>query len=411
MIGYPMQALEAVESEYCIFAAQKLVNLLGHLVLKDKTQRIALAGAYYTLAMQSKISPNQSKLYLNSAIAVLKKMGPENQTSLWRFQLAKAYFKRAELAEAKCAFSLAALDYHHAVIVLEQPESNMHGSDQDNLLFAQAAISIADIIVRESIQDPQLGFYHPVDYLQAALARLTQVVTKDDTVRNLEAYAYQITGMTLSNHDFEKALDAFRCALFMTFKTNQIRISSILADLYLFLGLLYEKEYWNCPIRDISEDRLEHAALYFSLSLFFTQNDIESLKGDIVELDTLFDVIYRALDPYLCPISHAGICDLIDALIFIYSCLAETGASNVDHLKGDRLAYSAILDAYAQHIDWLLREAHHKQSPRAKTVEILDPFPIDTQLQMSDILPSIKNIKANNVYYLTTRSIPRTEKF
>jgi len=392
---------KGIDPNYPILAAQKFIQLFEQVPRPNEEQRAILAAAYYTLATQQNISCNRSKMHVNAAIVLLKNINIKNRKANWNSQIAHAYFKRAEILEERSSFQLASRDYQHAIQALERAHSGLAIEDDDRLLLAQSAISIADLIVNEQIEvnNKALELSHPLFYINKALEHLAQTTDMSDDIWATLAYAHQTAGLALGPQYFEEAKEAFRIALLMAFKTENVRICPLLADIYTCLGLLYEQRYQSCPIEKISNNMLDHAILYFGFSLLFTpdEND-EDPEDDITVLESLFEMIYRILDPYLSPLSYRINCDLIDALIYAYMCV------NDQVLPNQSLAYQLnqpdALDTYAQHIYWLIIEAYHKQNPGSGLLELSDPAEVDIIPNTQTILAILQNHSIDNVYYL-----------
>ncbi len=387
-----------------VLAAERFIHLFEQIKSYSEEQNATLAAAYYTLANQQDISGNKSRMHVNSAITLLKKINIENRKDNWNSQLAHAYFKRAEILEEKNSFALATVDYEEAIKVLEQPDSALMLSDEDRILLAQAAISIADLIVNEELETDKGKLSHPLFYINTALEHLAEVSETDDDIWATHAYAHQIAGIALSQYHFEEAKEAFRIALLMAFKSETVRICPLLADIYTCLGLLYEQQYQICPIELAPDYLLDHAMIYFGLSVLFNPNEIDEKEDDFFALESLFEMIYRVLDPYLYPLSHRVTCDLVDALIYAYMCVVDKVLPNeaLEH----QLNQSETLDTYAQHIYWLVIEAYCKKHPRAKRIEIISQNDKDLKLEMSDILKALQNIHSDNVHYLSEKKVP-----
>jgi len=385
---------------YPLSAAHKFIHLYDHLKRPNEEQRAILATAYYTLATQNNISCHRQKMHVNSAITLLKNIKTQKRGNQWGSQIARAYFKRAELLEAKEAFTLATNDYVDAIAVLEQFENEKSLDDTDRLLIAQSAISIADLIVNEQIDDKALNLNHPLYYINKALENLRELSESNDDILSTYAYAHQIAGISLSVFHFEESKEAFRVALLMAFKTETMGISPLLTDIYTCLGLLYEQQYESCPIKKVPEYLLDHAMIYFGLALLFSPRETENDDEEVLTLDSFFDLIYRVLNPYISSLSYALTCDLIDAVIYAYSCIINKTLPN--KILQDELSQPDTLNSYAQHLYWLVSEAYRKKNPRVALnfLEILPAAEYENRLYAEDILSIIQEKKANNVYYL-----------
>lgn len=363
-----------------------------------------LATAHYTLATQNNISCHRQKMHVNSAITLLKNIKIQKRGDHWGSQIARAYFKRAELLEAKEAFALATNDYKEAILVLEQFENETILDDTDRLLISQAAISIADLLVNEQIDDTALNLNHPLFYINKALEYLRELKESNDEILSTYAYAHQIAGISLSVHHFEESKDAFHVALIMAFKTETMNICPLLADIYTCLGLLYEQQYENWPvIKKAPEYLLDYAMVYYGLALLFNPNEDDNNDEDVLTLESLFDLIYHVLDPYISPLSYQITCDLIDALIHAYFCIVNETLPN--KILQKELRQPETLNTYAQHIYWLVSEAYCKKNPRMGLtfLNVISYAGHEHRLYADDILSIIQYKKVNNVYYLPTR--------
>ncbi len=382
-----------------VLAAQKFIRLFKEIKNTNEEQKAMLAAAHYTLATLQNISTNQNKMHINAAIALLKKINMNKRKDNWNSQIAHAYFKRAELLEEKNTFTLAIEDYNQVIFVLEENKSATQLDDEDRLLLAQSAISIADLIVNEQITD-KTELPHSLFYINKSLEHLAKISNYDDDVLITEAYAHQIAGLALSHH-FEEAKEAFRIALLTAFRTETLRIFPLLADIYTCLGLLYEQHYQRCPIQKTPTILLDQAMIYFNLSLLFNPSELEEKEDSASILESLFEMVYRILDPYLPSLPYQVTCDVIDALIYIYIYNLDNTLPNQELTQ--QLKEPETLDAYAQHLYWLVVEAYRKKHPRTELYEMNYPSKMDIALETSDILNKIQNIRMNNVYYLKNR--------
>lgn len=389
--------------EKSIDAAEKVIALFHHVVDPTEEQKATLASAYYTLAIQPKLSHSRSKMYLNSAIALLQNL--EERKSDWNVQIARAYFNRAENLESEGAFILAVTDYLHAIEVLNHLDVLTEMDDDDRVLMAQACISIADLIVNDQVTKQDLPIFHPLFYVNTALEYLNKVDDLDEDIWIIRSYAHQIAGISLSATDFRDAEIAYHLALHMAFHADPENACPVLADIYTCLGLLFEQKYQANPIQKTPYVLYEQGSIYFSMSLLFSPNDplTEDLdtpndSEDILVLESLFEMIYRVLDPYLSPLPQQNICDLIDALIYVYTCLSDKALPN--QALSQHLSQSTTLDTFAQHLYWLVTEAYRKNHPGAELLEISDPTTIDISIDRAEIMNMLKNKNQENICYL-----------
>jgi hypothetical protein len=370
--------------------------------ISENTENLALAAAHYTLSTQNNLSCHRQKMHVNSAITLLKKIKTQKRGNQWGSQMARAYFKRAELLAATESFVLATNDYQEAITVLEQFEDAKILDNQERLLIAQSAISIADLLVNEEIDDKALNLNNPLFYINKALEYLAELSETDD-VLYAYAYAHQIAGVILSVCHLEESKEAFQVALRMAFKTKTIEISPLLADIYTCLGLLYEQQYEACAIKKDSEQLLDYAMIYFGIALLFSPTETDNDDAEILELDSLFELIHRVLDPYVFSFSYPITCDFIDALVYAYGCMINKMLPNKSLEK--ELDTHDAQNNYVQHLYWLAFEAHCKKNPRIGSA-FLDVFSRQSEYRLyaDDILSIIQQKYLNNVYYLPDRT-------
>ena len=63
---------------------------------------------------------------------------------------------------------------------------------------------------------------------------------------------------------------------------------------------------------------LDQAMIYFGLSLLFSPSESDEREDESSILESLFEMVYRVLDPYLAPLPFQATSDIIDALICLY---------------------------------------------------------------------------------------------
>ncbi len=386
-----------------VVAAQKYIRLFEEVKHPNSEQRAMLAAAFYTLSTEKNISSNRCRLHLNATISLLKQITISERSPNWANQIARAYFKRAELLEEKAQFILAIQDYRHAMEVLELQEEEYLLQDEDRVLLAQAAISIADILVNEEIEISSLEevtLLHPLFFINRALEHLEEISEVDEEIWVIHAYAHQIAAIALSIAHFEEAKEAFRISLLMAYKTEGNRICSLLADTYTCLGALYEEEYLRCPIQNTPDNLFQHSTLYFGLSLLFNPSEESEKENDTATIESLFEMIYRVLDPYLVPLSYQAMCDLIDALIYAYLCVLAKALPN--QVLQVQLNEPHMLDTLAQHIYWLVVEAYRRQHSHLNMIEIIPPFEPNIEVDLDQIQALLENEPLNNVCYFPT---------
>lgn len=391
---------ECLSQDSNIQAALRVIALLRHIKVLNEEQQSILASAHYTLALQNDISLPRSKMHTNTAIALLQNIkNPDCQNTI---QLANAYFKRAEILELEESFSNASKDYLKAIEIFQELSSNTELLEEDILLLAQAAISIADLIVHENILDCQLKHSHPLYYINKALEYLARIQRNDDELWITLAYAHQIAGLVLYEEDSLEATEAFRSALSMAFKAEPKSACLMLGEIYQNMGLSYQFSHLNTALHKNSYCTQENAIIYFGTAKFFESG--ENLKMEDIHhlLDSLYDTIYRVLDPFLSsPLSSTVLHDFIDALIFGYYCISTNSLPN--QLLCQTLQETELMGIYAHHIYCLITEAYRRENPNGRLLELADPKTVDLSLDITNILDSILNAnqeKNSNIIYL-----------
>lgn len=394
---------------YPVNVAQKFISLYQQVLHPNEEQSSVVAAAHYSLASQQNISLNRSKMHVNSAISLLKKINAQERKDNWHSQIARAYAKRAELLEEKSDFPAACLDYQRACDALHLPSS-----DYDRLLFAQCSISIADLIINEQIDANDLktmNLGHPLLYVNRALDQITEIVEIDDNVLTTQAYGLQIAGIILGENYFEDAIEAYETAVLLSLKTESLPVTTLLADIYACYGMLYEERLEKCPIKKVPVNLIENAMIYFGMSLLFCPDEQEGFyeqydekESDFIILESLFEMIYRVLDPYLIPISPKVTRDLIDALIHAYLCVIEKELPN--NALTLHLNNPSTLNTFAQHIYWLVQEYYRKTSTDTRLLDIASAHHSENTLHWQDIYDDIERLQekplfnSNNIVYL-----------
>jgi tetratricopeptide (TPR) repeat protein len=402
-----------------IYHAQRFIKLFHQVESPNEEQRLMLAAAHYMLANQLDISLPLCRFHANSAVTVLQNI--QNKKESWQSQIAQAYFRRAELLEEENAYCAASHDYQRAIEAIENqalletdpPQdaipifdkvkaSYRAGlSDHDKLMLSKCAISIADLIINDQITYQQVKHAHPLFYINKALEYLNEIQEHDEEMFAIQSYAHQLAGIALNVCDFDASKGALQEALHMAFKSDPDKTYHLLTDIYNCLGLLYESKFKNNIIQNPKYVDLDEAMIYFGIALLFTKtyadDDEEENDQNILDLESLFEIIYRVLDPFLPSLSKSLLFNLIDGLIFAYMGLLEDNLPN-EHLKLV-LNNSETLDIFAQHIYWLVTEAYHKNYSPYTTLTIFDPNTIDTRLDQKQLMAVIKN-NTNNVHYM-----------
>jgi len=377
-------------------AANRFVDLFHHVIGPSEEQRALVAAAHYTLATANDISHTRAKMHTNSAITILKSI--KNRKKEWDSQIAEAYYKRAELFEKDCSFIAALQDYQHAINVFNKHDDFHCVEDKDKLLIAQCSISISDLLLHEQIKFENKKFSHPLFYVNQALECLSSIDDFSEDTWVTLAYGHQIAGIALSTINFQNAIQAFRTSLEVTFEADPMIASPILSEVYSCLGLLHEQHFQECPIqKKASFELIDNAMVYFGMALLF--NPVNFKSSDNLSLQSLFDLIHRALDPYLPPISSPVMHNFIDGLLFAYYCLIDHKLPN--QYISEELSLPQNLNSFAQHIFWLVSETFHREYPNARLLDIADPKNVDLSLDTNDLIRSLMNPIPQNVHYLT----------
>lgn len=385
--------------DYSVQAAKKYITLFYQVATPNEEQQSMLAAAHYTLALQQDIPVSHCKMHTNAAITLLQNLPHRNHDL--DSMMANAYFKRAELFEQENAFQAAGLDYQRTLMVFKQ-DIIKELSDEDKLILAQSAISIADLILNEEVDASQYKNTHPLFYVNKSLEFLSCLPKTEDETWTTLAYAHQVAGLSLSHIDIEDAKEAFRTAIAMTFKTEPKVACRMLGDIYNSLGLLYEQQFNQCPIQNMPRNVQDHAILYFILGLIFNPGENGySLQEDPPLLDTLFETIYRILDPFLSPLSSAVTRDFIDALIFIYHCVTDDILPN--QTLGQQLAEPETFNTFAQHIYWLVEENFYREHAESGLLKAIQPCDYDLFLDLSETLSSLLNHDSPKIHYLNAK--------
>lgn len=389
---------------HSISAAKRFISLFHHIGYPTEEQLAMLAAAHYTLGLQDTISSQRAKMHLNSAITLLHSVNEHARKINWYSLMANAYIKRAELLEQNDGFEAAMIDYQKGLEIYEAHIPSHKIPDFDRLLLAQCAISIADLAVNEEVEyySPHCT-QHPLFYINKALEYLSKLPKEQDEIWTTLAYAHQIAGIALTSMDLFDAAEAFRTAIAMAFKAEPKAACQILGDIYNSMGLLYEQHFQQCPIQKAASCLNEQAMIYFGIALLFSANDTLAEDEDSYLLDAVFEIIYRALDPFLTPLSPTVMRDFIDALIFIYYCIVDNTLPNQDQFYP--LNQPEFLKVYAQHIYWLVMECQRRENPDARLLDWANPSAIDNHLDLTNILSALsKQNTPDNVHYLFKES-------
>jgi len=389
---------------YPLPIAKQFVQLFERLRPATNEQLALLAAAYYTLSIQKNVSQNRSNMHLNSAITLLNNIPQAVRKFNWSSQIAHAYFKRAELLEDKAAFFGALQDYQQVIEELEKSKTTPL-EDKEHLIIAQSAISIADLIMSEPVEfsADRVNFSHPLYYINKALEHLKIISETNDEIWATHSYAHRIAGIALSDGHFAEAKEAFRVALLMAFKANSARTSPLLADIYTCLGMLYEEQYYQCPLAFSAVDFLDPANIYFDLSLLFSAVE-ETDPGYVFGMEALFELVYHVLDPYLSCVSLQVMTDCIDASIYAFMCILDGELPN--QVLNIEMSHAETLDTYAQHIHWLLLEGFKRKNLENPLTNVWILDTPTSLLDQSDVLNFIAKKTLNNVYYLEDLNLP-----
>lgn len=400
----PLSRLELVST---VNAAKEYITLYHQIKSPDEESQSLLASAHFTLALQTDMHWSQCKMHTNAAITLLQNL--KNKDAALTTMIANAYFRRAGYFECESSLAAAEQDYHRAILAFEEAAKTNPLADQDLLVLAQCAISIADLSLQKmqkmeteaqgekTLQDTQpLYVSHPLYYVNKSLEYLKQVPKTHQEIWTNLAYAHHIAGLTLSSIDFKEAKEAFRTAINMAFKAEPIEACDVLGDIYNSLGLLYEQQFHDCIIEKHSKKPNDYALLYFAVSLFF-KVEHNHVPADKNLLDQIFETIYRALDPFLNPLSPAVLRDFIDALIFVYYCVSDDILPNQELCQ--QLQETNTFNNFAQHIFWLVAESYRRQDHNHRLLEMIELHESDLSL---DLQGSLKSLLAgdNKVIYL-----------
>lgn len=380
--------------QLAIVAANHLIETLQPQKSLNESQHSLLASAHHTLAKQQEISLTRAKMHVNSAITLFQKIKRRNLNL--DSELAKAYFNRAEMREVEYNYISASMDYQKVLAVIEENNTD-NLSTETLLLLAQSAISIADILVNERVAPKQLSQTQPLYYINKALEYLSKLQQDDDSSWTTLAYAHQVAGLALSETDITAATDAFRTALLMAYKADPKFACPILGDIYNSLGLLHSHYFENTPVVKKGDNLQDHANIYFGMALFFNaQEPSDSEEADNF-LDSLFDIVYRSLDPYLPALPLELMTDFIDALVFGFYCISHSSLPN--SVICHKLQQPDLSRTYAQHIYWLVLDSFRREHNHGRMLELCDPSKVDIRIEVQDLLGSLWNAKPNISYF------------
>lgn len=392
--------------DYSVSAAKHYISLFQKIRKPNEEQNSMLAAAHYTLALQQDIPLSHSRMHTNAAITLLQNL--KARCEIQNSMMANAYFKRAELFEKENAFKAASQDYQKTLEVFQnRNHQNMVSlSNDDKLLLAQSAISLADLLLHQAEDVKQINQQHPLYYINQSLEFLADLPKTLDEIWTTLAYAHQVAGLALSDIDTKAAKEAFRTAIALTFKAEPQIACHMLGDMYNSLGLLYEQEFKQCPIQKASLSLNDQAMIYLGIALFFNDYDDALHAEEQPLIDILFETIYRCLDPFLIPLSHTVLRDFIDALIFIYYCVSDGILPN--QTLNQQLIQPQTFNSFAQHIFWLISDLYRKEHYDSNILESIRPCDYDLSLDLRESLASLLNNDQNKVYYLNQK-IPSEE--
>lgn len=385
--------------DYSVNAAKNYISLFQKIIAPSEEQNSMLAAAHYTLARQQNIPPSHCRMHTNAVITLLQNLNKRGE--LQNSMMANAYFKRAELFEKENAYKAASQDYQKTLEVFENYHDIVNLSNEDKLILAQSAISLADLLLHQEHEVKQVSKnQHPLFYVNKALEYLAELPKTQDEIWTTLAYAHQVAGLALSPMDIQDAKEAFRTSIAMSFKTEPLIACRMLGDIYNSLGLLYEQEFRQCPIKKVSCSLNDQAMIYLAIALFFTPSDDFQLIEEQPFIDILFETIFRCLDPYLPPIYPTVLRDFIDALIFIYYCVVDDILPNQN--LSQQLIQAETLNAFAQHIFWLLDDMYRKEHHESNLLECIKPLEYDLSLDLNETVASLLN-NQNKIFYLTSQ--------
>ncbi len=384
--------------ECVLTQAENLIADFPQDILPTPAQLGALATAHYTLALREDIPLCRALMHVNSAILLFKALNNTNPGTISKLSI--AYYKRAEMFELEGNYIAAAEDYQHAINMLDKMKDL---SKQNILLMAQCAISIADLLINEQISPSPLLNTHPLFYVNKALGKLSQIPYHNDETWNTVAYAHYIAGLTLSQHDIIESLEAFRTGIASASRSKDSEAAChLIGDIYNSMGLLFEDYFFRCPIQKVPTCLQDNALIYFGIATLYQPTDLYE-NDEITALEIIFEAIYRALDPYLAPLSGTVLRDFIDALLYAYYCITHKTLPN--ELLIYQLQNPDTLKSYVQHIYWLVEKFFLRENIDARLLALAEPKNVDLSVDLNHIFEIMHDKRLNNIHYLKKTNV------
>ncbi len=385
-----------------ISAAKEIITRYPELEHRDEKEQALLASAHYTLTEESSISLKPAKMHINSAITLLQSI-KDKDINVY-LQLAYSYSRRAEICESENEYTFAATDYERALDIFEQhyipkmgieaemclePEMPM-GLDsaeflefqEDNIMhMAHCAISIADLLVNETVDILQLKHNQALHYVNISMEFLAKLPRMHHELWSTLSFVHYIAGLALWPIDAEEAIEAHRTALTMAFKAETHGACHLLGDIYHSMAVIYDS-MGSVPIQKNYYYAKESAAIYFQLASFFSFIEIEDSEDCAWLINGLFDTVYRVLDPYAPTLSPTVVRDFIDALVFGYFCIVDGILPN--QALCQKLQQQDLSNTYAQHIHWLVAESFYNSHPDCRLIRLAKTSSINLHSEIAE---------------------------
>ena len=171
-----------------------------------------------------------------------------------------------------------------------------------------------------------------------------------------------------------------------------------MTDIYNCLGLLHETKFQNNLIQNPVKADLDEAMIYFTIALLFSKIHITDEHEERIDLESLFEIVYRILDPNLPRLSKTLFFNVTDGFIYTYIGLVEGSLPN-QPLKA-LLAHAETLDLFAQHIYLLVRETYYHMHPMHETLTLFTPDSVKITVDNRQMMSVIQNNLFSNVHYL-----------
>lgn len=407
-----------------IAAAKEIITSFREPDHQDEKQHALLASAHYTLTEESSVSLKPAKMHINSAITLLQAI--KNKDINIYLQLAYSYSRRAEICESENEFSLAITDYERALDIFEcyyvpqmcfdaEPDTLEElGLDaeeflefqEDNIMhMAHCAISIADLLVNEEVNPEPLKNTQALHYVNVSLEHLARLPRMHHELWSTLSFVHYIAGLALFSIDTEDAIEAHRTALAMAFKSETFGACHLLGDIYHSMAVFYESQA-SAPIQKNFYHTQETAAIYFQLASFFSTVELDESDDCAWLINSLFDAVYRVLDPYSPSLSDSVVRDFIDALVFGYFCVADGLLPNQTLCQ--KLQQQDLSNTYAQHIHWLVAESFYNSHPNCRLLRLAETGSMDINSEIAESfdrfmeLESLKKKGSQNILHFPT---------